>query len=154
MKAVAIALVFSLAATSFAAETDRPAKAVEALAERQDAFLAAMEAKDAERAGALFAGDAILHIANRPALQGRTAIQQFYATMFGFLSASQATPELMEIAACGDMAYAIGSVANEFRGPQGATKHLGKYLLVWRKLEGEWRIAVYSVSSNEPAAPR
>jgi ketosteroid isomerase-like protein len=60
----------------------------------------------------------------------------------------------MEIGAGGEMAYVLGSVRNEFRSPQGTSEHEGKYSMVWRKLEGEWLIVFYGVSSNQAPAPR
>jgi ketosteroid isomerase-like protein len=97
----------------------------------------------------LFADDAVLHVANMPPVQGRDAIRRFYGNLFGFLSASAATPETLHISAGGDMAYGVGSATNEFRGPQGPAVYAGKYFLVWRKVADEWMVVLYGVSSNQ-----
>jgi ketosteroid isomerase-like protein len=124
----------------------------EQLEERQREFFAAVAAKDANRTAALFSDAAVLHVANMPPVEGRAAIHQFYGRMFGFLSASSATPESTQVSESGDMAVSIGRSANEFRGPEGPVEYAGKYVLVWRRLAGDWRIVLYGLSSNEPAA--
>jgi ketosteroid isomerase-like protein len=116
---------------------------------QQEEFIAALANRDAERMTALFAEDAVLHVANMPPIEGRDAIGRFYGNLFRFLSASAATPERLELSGSGDMAYEIGKASNEFRGPQGTMGYTGKYLLVWRRIDGDWRIVLYSVSSNE-----
>jgi ketosteroid isomerase-like protein len=124
------------------------------LNQRQEEFFAAQAARDAARTAALFSAGAVLHVANMPPVEGRSAIERFYGNMFGFLTGSTPTPERMEIGAGGEMAYVLGSVRNEFRSPQGTSEHEGKYSMVWRKLEGEWMIVFYGVSSNQAPASR
>jgi ketosteroid isomerase-like protein len=122
---------------------------------RQEEFHAALAARDADRTAALFAETAVLHVANMPEVRGRAAILAFYGNLFGFLSASTAVPGALHLAASGDLAYGTGTAANVFRRPDGGTQeYTGKYVLVWRRLEGEWRIVLYGVSSDRPDAGR
>jgi uncharacterized protein (TIGR02246 family) len=121
---------------------------------RQAEYFAAMADRDADRVAGLFAPDGVVHVANMPPVQGQAAIRQFYRNMFGFLTASTLTPEVTRVAAGGDMAFGTGSTSNEFRGPDGAVTYSGKYVLVWQRLEGDWRIAVYSISGNEQTPVR
>jgi ketosteroid isomerase-like protein len=125
-----------------------------ALERRQSEFLAALAARDAERTAAFFADSAVMHVAGMPPIEGRSAIRQLYANLFGFMSASGATPEFMRVAAAGDMAYGTGSTTSEFRGPQGTVAYTGKYVLVWRRIAGAWQIVLYAISSNQPEAGR
>jgi uncharacterized protein (TIGR02246 family) len=119
-----------------------------ALQAQHNAFFAAIAARDAEAAAAFFADDAVLHVAGRPPVRGRAAIAGFYAGMFPFLSEATAAPETLAAAAAGDMAYGAGATTNRFSGPQGDVSYHGKYLLVWRRLDGAWRIVAYSISSD------
>jgi uncharacterized protein (TIGR02246 family) len=121
----------------------------EALDRKQAQLFAALEARDAERTAALFADTATLHVANMPPIHGRDAIRKFYGNMFGFLSASTAVPETTHVSSGGDMAYSIGRVTNQFRGPEGPVEYEGKYALVWVKAGNDWMIELYSVSSNQ-----
>jgi ketosteroid isomerase-like protein len=134
-------------ATSIDAEQDR-------VEQRQTAFLAALAARDADGVAVHFAPDAVLHVANMPAIHGREAIGTFYGNVFRFMAASQATPETPRVAANGDMAWSAGRVVNAFQSPQGTTEFTGKYLLVWERREAEWQIVVYAVSNDADAGSR
>lgn len=143
--------IFALA-VSAATCANRPAvdvdEAREALQHRERDFLAAMQAKDLESTAAYFAESAVLHVANMPPVEGRTAIRQFYANVFRFLNSSVATPETLRMSSGADLAYSGGRVSNIFQGPQGPVQYAGKYLLVWEKRENVWSVVVYSVSNN------
>lgn len=126
----------------------------EALQQREREFLAALGTRDLEQTTAYFAEDAVLHVANMPPVQGRSAIGQFYGNVFRFLRASQATPERLHVSSSADLAYSVGRVSNLFEGEQGKTEYAGKYLLVWEKRTGEWAIVLYSLSNNRAEANR
>ncbi len=125
-----------------------PGGTLDGLEARQAEFLDAMEARDASRVAGLFEDAAVLHVANMPPVEGREAIAGFYGNLFGFLLASAAVPERLELSEGGGMAWGIGRTTNEFMGPDGPVAYAGKYATVWRHGEGEWRIVLYSVSSD------
>lgn len=122
------------------------------LHQQERAFLAALGARDAAQTAAFFAEDATLHVAGMPPVQGRPAVERFYGNVFRFMRASEATPEHTRISSAGDMAYSVGRVRNAFGGPEGTVEYAGKYLLVWEKREGAWRIVLYGVSNDESEA--
>jgi ketosteroid isomerase-like protein len=141
-------------ATACAHQRPDPAGARPALDARQAEFFAAMADRDADRLAGLFANDAVLHVANMPPVEGQAAVREFYGNLFGFLIGSRATPGATYMSASGDMAYGTGSTANEFRGLDGAVTYRGKYVLVWRREAGDWRVALYAISSDQPATNR
>ena len=52
------------------------------------------------------------------------------------------------------MAWEYGINRLVFTGPDGDIVDLGKYLATWRKVDGEWYVAVVSFSSDAlPPAP-
>jgi ketosteroid isomerase-like protein len=124
-----------------------------ALEDRHAEFLAAMASLDADRVGAFFADDAVLQVANMPAITGGEAIREFYRNVFGFMAATEATTEILRGSEADDIGYASGSTANEFRGPDGPVRYAGKFLVVWRKVGEEWRVAAYAISSDAPEGP-
>ncbi|MBB5016439.1 YybH family protein [Rehaibacterium terrae] len=154
--ALATVLALALLATACAArgphavaDAARADQAQAQLLQRQTDFFAALSARDLDATLALFADDAVLHVAGMPPIAGREAIARFYGHLFGFLRESRASPTLLRIGAGGDLAYTGGGVVNEFASPQGGSAFTGKYLLVWTRGDGgEWRIAAYSVSSD------
>jgi uncharacterized protein (TIGR02246 family) len=123
----------------------------QALEARERDFTAALAARDADRMAALFAEDAVLHVANMPPVEGRDSVAQFYGNTFRFLSDSRSTPETLHVSDGGDMAYTTGSVTNEFHRPDGPVEYAGKHVLICRAVDGEWMIALYAISSNQPA---
>lgn len=48
------------------------------LDQRQSESFAALEARDADTTAALFADEAVVHVANMPPIEGRSAIREFY----------------------------------------------------------------------------
>lgn len=124
------------------------------LQEREASFLAALAAKDPEQTAGHFADDAVLHVANMPPLHGRDAIRQFYVNVFRFLDTSASTPEVVRTSSSGDMGYSMGRVSNVFAGEQGRVEYTGKYIVVWERRSGDWSIATYSISNNQPEARR
>lgn len=127
-----------------------PDDAQAALQSREEGFLSAMAAQDLDRVVDYFADDAVVHIADMPPLQGRSAIHRFYGNVFRFQTASASTPETLRMAGSADLAYSRGRVTNEFRGEDGPVEFEGKYVLVWQRQDDEWQVAAYSISSNQP----
>jgi uncharacterized protein (TIGR02246 family) len=144
----ALALLMISACAHRAPALPGPAAAEQDLRQRHAAFLEALSARDATQVASFFAEDAVLHIANMPPVQGRTAIASFYGNVFRFMTASQPTTQTVRVAASADLAYTAGSVTNAFQGEQGPVEYAGKYLLVWERRGGAWSVVVYSLSSN------
>jgi uncharacterized protein (TIGR02246 family) len=117
--------------------------------DRQAEFFTAIAERDADRTASFFADDGVLQVASFPPIEGREAIRGFYGNLFGFLSASSATSQRLEVASSRDMAWSVGESRSTFRRPDGEISYTGKYTLVWRKEDGAWRVALYAISSNE-----
>lgn len=119
-----------------------------ALEAQERIFVEAMAAGNADEVASLFAEDAAVHVANRPPIEGRSAIRDFYGNLFGFLSSSSMTPLRTRHSDGGDMAYSTGSTSNEFSGPDGPVGYTGKYMLIWELRDGSWFIVAYAVSGD------
>jgi ketosteroid isomerase-like protein len=61
-------------------------------------------------------------------------------SVFTFLSGTTRTPETLHVSTGGDMAWATGAVVNEFRGPNGPVEYTGRYVVIWREVEGDWML--------------
>ncbi len=131
---------------------DASAEDLADLEARQKGFLAALRDRDAEAVAEYFATDGVLQIANMPPVEGRDRIQELYRNLFSFMEAGEMTPERLQVAASGDLAYSLGETRNAFRSEEGLVEYVGKYLLVWETRGDEWFVVVYSVSSNAPQA--
>lgn len=107
----------------------------------QDRLAEAVAARDPERAAALYTEDARLMPQGGPTCAERSAIAGFFAGAFGngIVGARFTTEE-----ADGDDAQAVETGRYElYAGPPGGDRILaaeGRYLVVWRKRDGEWRM--------------
>lgn len=61
-------------------------------------------------------------------------------------------PERIDIAAAGDVAIDVGRAETEVPTPTGVATSTSKYMHVWRKVGGEWRLFYSMSNSNAPPA--
>jgi uncharacterized protein (TIGR02246 family) len=135
------------------------AAAVDAAADEQairaqvDRWQQLIKAKDASGIAALYAEDGAVMPPNAPIGKGRTAIQETWASMLrtpGF--DLTINPEQIVISSSGDMALDRGTYTLTV-APTGTTQtDTGKYVVVWRKVGGDWRAAADIFNSDLPAS--
>ena len=118
-----------------------------------DRWLQLVKAKDAAGIAALYAEDGAVMPPNAPIGKGRTAIQQTWASMMqtpGFDLTFN--PEQIVISSSGDMALDRGTYTLTV-APAGTTQtDTGKYVVVWRKIGGDWKAVADIFNSNLPAS--
>jgi uncharacterized protein (TIGR02246 family) len=133
------------------------AAAFDANAEKQaiglivEQYCAAVAGKDLQKTIEPYAPDAILMPAGAPAAKGTDAIRAFYASFLKRAGLSiSITPERTDFSSAGDMAVDMGRVEVEFDASdsQRRVRYVSKYLLVWRKVEGQWLIVYDMWNSN------
>jgi ketosteroid isomerase-like protein len=97
-----------------------------------------------------YAPDAKLVPPNRPAVQGRASIIEFWRQLVAI--AKRVTLDTTHVEAAGDLACGIGqySIALEV-GPGQVVNDAGKYIVVYRKHGGEWRAIADIWNSNAAA---
>ncbi len=89
---------------------------------------------------------------NAPRVDGRGAIRGAWAGMLQLPNVSLTfAPTDIVIAEAGDMAYDIGTYNLGLDGPDGRIEDKGKYVVVWRKVNGEWRVMADIVNRDNPA---
>lgn len=114
-------------------------------------LLQAIAAKDANTAATIYASDAYLMTPNAPAVTGVAAIRSSWAGMLGMPGLQFSfTPTHIDISKAGDMALDVGTFRFSADGPQGKIEDSGNYNTVWKKLDGQWRIASDIATSERP----
>jgi ketosteroid isomerase-like protein len=111
--------------------------------------------RDVAGAVALYADDGVIMAPNAPAAKGRAAIRTLWEGLVQTPGrVLRVEPERIDVAPGGDFATDMGTVTMELDGPQGRVKEVSKYLEVWRKQDGRWRV-VYDIwnSNAAPAGP-
>ena len=116
-------------------------------------WLQLVKAKDAAGIAALYAEDGAVMPPNAPIGKGRSAIQQTWASMMqtpGFGLAI--VPEQIIVSSSADLALDRGTYSLTV-APNGSTHtDTGKYVVVWRKIGGEWKAAADIFNSDLPAS--
>ncbi len=54
------------------------------------------------------------------------------------------------LSSSGDLAYHHGTSTAALRGPDGQVDDPEKYLIVWKKVDGDWKAVAGSFSSDRP----
>ena len=118
-----------------------------------DRWLQLVKAKDAAAIAGLYAEDGAVMPPNAPIGKGREAIQKTWASIMqtpGFDLTF--TPEQIIVSSSGDMALDRGTYRLAVAPHGTAQTDTGKYVVVWRKIGGEWKAAADIFNSNLPAS--
>ncbi|HEX7979104.1 MAG TPA: DUF4440 domain-containing protein [Gemmatimonadaceae bacterium] len=146
-------VLLSLGCASASSGASASGDAERTLHTRSDGLQAAESALDAQRAIAFWAPDAVIQPAGAPAVVGRDAIGALYKGFFssGAIKELKGTPSHVAMAKSGDLAYETGVNRIVMRTPNGDMLDMGKYLLVWKRLDGEWYVSALSFTSDAAA---
>ncbi len=112
-------------------------------------WVAAFKASDFAAIEALMAPDALLLAPGAPPVQGAKAVAEMWKT-WGALPnvAIDFGAARVEVAASGDLAYDYGTYTFAFDSDQGPFSENGKYIVVWKKIDGAWKIAADIFNNN------
>ena len=150
--AVAMAAALSLAACGGSAPTEAFGKAdAEQINQMVRDFTAAYNAKDVEKMGAFFAGNASLMPANRSTLNGVDAVKGFYKDRVTNEGATDLAIETLSVQGHGPLAYFAGTFTLNLK-PEGGTERRDRGKVIWilRKLGGQWKFEYQMMSSDLP----
>ena len=98
-----------------------------------------------------FAEDVIAQCPNMPQLKGLEAMRNWYTEFFKILDSIEGGSTEIIISEAGDMALDYGWNRTVYKGPDGPIEDEGKYLEVFKKINGEWKCVAISFSSDKPA---
>jgi uncharacterized protein (TIGR02246 family) len=112
-------------------------------------WLAAAQARDATASAGFYATDGALLPADGPIAQGTQAIIAAWRGILGMKNAKLTfAPTQVTVAGAGDMAYEIGTYEFSFDGDKGPVKDVGKYVVVWKTIGGDWKVAADIFNSD------
>ena len=150
---VAAALVAACATRQMSSDI-QPGDAENAIRVANSAFMNNVRSANFDAlVNSYYAPDAVLMPPETPALHGRESIRQFFNAVNTAGAADIAITTDNVIQSC-DMATEVGhyDFAMTPRNAGAATTHeLGKYLVTWRKIDGQWRVVADMFSANAPA---
>ena len=115
-------------------------------------WVAAVGRRDAEAAARFYTRNGKLLVPNAPIAEGQAAVAAMWQNLLGLPNVRLTFgATIIEVAASGDLAYDQGTYALSFDGEKGRIEDRGKYAVVWKKEDGEWRAAVDILNSDLPA---
>jgi ketosteroid isomerase-like protein len=150
---LAVSIALSVSCTGNRDASEDVEVIVEQIRQADQALLQAEEQRDLESAMALVAPHAVFQPPGLPAIAGHEAIRRFYEQQWFTLPFVEifGKAETIVVAASGDLAYLDGRshLTLEISGENVTSE--GKYLGVWQRIEGHWRLVAMSWTANEPA---
>ena len=116
-------------------------------------WVAAVAAKDAAAVANFYASDGALLAVGAPAANGTDAIAAAWKGLLSLKNLSLTfLPTKVSVSTAGDLAYEVGSYALAFDSDKGPVKDQGKYVVVWKKVDGSWKAAadIYNTDLAPP----
>jgi uncharacterized protein (TIGR02246 family) len=116
-------------------------------------WVATAAKKDAGAIARFYAEDGAILPPGQTIAQGRVAITAVWSR---YLSLKDFTldfsPTKITVAAAGDLAYDIGTYSLSFETEKGTIRDNGKYVVVWKKINAEWKVAadIFNSSTANP----
>lgn len=145
--AAASAVLLSSLATPVAAQS-QDEQAIRSLIQQ---WVKLVAAKNANAVADMYTPDGAVMPPNAPLAEGREAIAATWRNMMqapGFQLTF--TPTRIEVSKGGDMAMDRGTYRLVTQGTSGAVEDRGKYVVVWRKIDGLWKAAADIFNSDLP----
>jgi uncharacterized protein (TIGR02246 family) len=164
MRKVRVAIVTIAVAVSFAGFVQGQGKTDPALDKLGKEFMAAFNAKDAAKVASFYADDAVVMPPNQALVKGRANIEAYFKQEFQQgVTNLQLRP--MESAIAGAQAFEAGTSTVTVKsggssmaltgvgGSGAAVTDNGKYLTVFKRVGGDWKIAYDIFNSDQPPPP-
>ena len=123
-----------------------PQTDLEGLKATEDIWQSAYDAKDPAGLAAIYAEDGALLPPNSGMTSGRAAIEAYWAEFHASGIGVEITDT--EVYAHSDLGYTVGTFIATDAG--GATIDEGKYVVIWRNVDGKWQMHRDTWNSSRP----
>jgi uncharacterized protein (TIGR02246 family) len=121
----------------------------EAITAANEAFVTAFNAGDAMGLAALYTPEAQLLPPGSDMVTGTDAIASFWAGVFE-MGVASGVLETVEAQGIGDTAFEVGRYS--LYAADGQVLDAGKYIVIWRRIDGQWRLHRDIWNSSNPPA--
>ena len=150
MVMVAVALTATIGTAARAGDVRAD---VEAIIDLDKKWVTAIATKDVDWIADLYAPAGRLMPPGAPASQGRAAIADAWTAMVetpGFSLTFE--PAEVHVAGTGDLAYDLGTWKSASGPADARAEDHGKYVVVWAKMQGRWRVVADIFNSDGTSA--
>ncbi len=119
------------------------------IAAANDEFMAALKRGDAATLASFYTTTARLMPPNSDFMIGREAIQGFWQAVIN-MGVKAAQMDIIEVDKCADTVIEMSTF--KMLGEAGQELDAGKYIVIWKKEDGQWRLHRDIFNSSKPAA--
>ena len=126
----------------------------QAIRKTNERWLALIRDHDAAAVSKLYASDGAMMAPGAPIAQGQPALEKAWGGLMatpGFGLTFKA--DKIAIASGCDMALDQGTYLLTLTGPNGPVKDVGKYVVVWRNVDGQWKVAADIFNTDGATTP-
>jgi uncharacterized protein (TIGR02246 family) len=114
-------------------------------------LLKLIQKQDASGIAKLFTEDGKFVLPTYEAAEGREKIAELWLGMMQIPGAECVfRPTMRDTASSGDLAYDYGNFSLRFYRDSGRFEDHGPYTMVWKKVGGDWKIAIFVINSSLP----
>ncbi|MDT8307553.1 MAG: SgcJ/EcaC family oxidoreductase [Anaerolineae bacterium] len=119
------------------------------IATANDKFMATFKAGDAAGMATLYTEDGQVMPPNSDFVRGHEALQGFWQAIMD-MGVKDATLDIVEVEDLGDTAIEVSTYTMQGEGGQVIDE--GKYIVVWKQDDGQWKMYRDIFNSSRPAA--
>ena len=113
-----------------------------------ESFMDAFRRGDAEGLAALYTENGQVMPPNSDFVTGRQAVQMFWQAVMD-MGIKEAKLEILEVEGHGDTAIEVSTFT--LLGEEGQVLDKGKYMIIWKQEEGQWKLHRDIFNSSMPA---
>ena len=115
-------------------------------------WLDVVASNDAQAISRFYTEDGRFMVPNAPIAKGREAIAGMWGHLLGLPGAKLSFgPTEFDFSTGSDMALEVGTYQLGFDGSGGRIEDRGKYVVVWKRVDGAWQAAADILNSDLPA---
>ncbi|MCJ0766191.1 YybH family protein [Variovorax terrae] len=126
--------------------------AADVIKARYKAWMEAIRNKDLDTVMDMYADDATYMPPGRKPIVGKAAVRQNWAAYLQRDSFVANYTPTIQVSQSGDMAFDIGHYEISMKKDGQPVTFVGKYVVVWRLIDGQWKAVVDIDNDNGPSA--
>ena len=127
-----------------------------AIRDLEDQWTVALQNGDTDKIIGFFTTEAVQMKPNTQIFIGLQAIRKERESFFTDTTLLHKTYsskiDIIEVSASGDLAYVRGNDRMTIKTPNGPVDDMGKWIDIWKKIDGQWKVVVNIWNSDMPMA--